>query len=53
MVSLRGELEVEHQRAEDALKAFYEIEESATMEDTNINIGMEQVLHGLEEISRP
>ena len=45
MASLRGQLEVEHQRAEDASKAFYESEEYATMEDTNINIGREEVFY--------
>ena len=45
VASLRGQLEVEHQRAEDASKAFYESEEYASMEDTNINIGREQVFY--------
>ena len=43
--SLRGQLEVKHRRAEDASKAFYESEEYATIEDTNINIGREQVFY--------
>ena len=42
---MRGQLEVEHQRAEDTSKAFYESEEYTSMEDTNINIGMEQVFY--------
>ena len=41
--SLKGQLEVEHQRAEDTSKAFYDSEEYAAIEDTNINLGREQV----------
>ena len=45
VASLRGQLEVKHQRAEDASKAFYENEEYATLEDTKINIGRDEVFY--------
>ena len=43
MASLRSQLEAEHQRAEDASRAFYESEEYLNLESTNINIGREEV----------
>ena len=45
MARLRGQLKVEHQRAEHASKAFYESDEYAALEDTNINIGREEVFY--------
>ena len=45
VASLRGLLEVEHQRVDDASRAFYESEEYATLEETNLNAGKEQVFY--------
>ena len=45
VASLRGLLEVERQRADDASRAFYESEEYATLEETNLNAGREQVFY--------
>ena len=45
VASLRDQLEVEHQRAEDASRAFYKSEEYATLEETNLNVGREQVFY--------
>ena len=45
MANLRGQLEIEHQRAEDASRAFYESKEYASLEDSNINIRKEEVFY--------
>ena len=45
MASLKGQLEVEHQRAEDASRAFYESEDYVNLESTNINIRREGVFY--------
>ena len=45
MASLTSQLEAEHQRAEDASKAFYESEEYLNLENTNINIGRNGVFY--------
>ena len=45
VASLKSQLEAEHQRAEDASRAFYESEEYLNLESTNINIGREEVFH--------
>ena len=41
VASLMSQLEAEHQRAENASKAFYESEEYLNLENTNINIEKE------------
>ena len=45
MASLRGQLKIKHQRAEDASRAFYESKEYANLENSNINIGREEVFY--------
>ena len=45
VASLRGQLEVERQRADDASKGFYESEEYAALEETILNSGREQVFY--------
>ena len=45
MASLTSQLEVKHQRAEDASRAFHESEEYTNLENTNIDIGREEVFY--------
>ena len=40
-----SQLEDEHQQAKDASKAFYESEEYLNLENTNINIGRQEVFY--------
>ena len=45
VANLRGQLDIERQRADDAQKGFYESEEYATLEETILNSGREEVFY--------
>ena len=45
VASLTNQLEAEHRRAKNASKAFYESEEYLNLENTNINLGREEVFY--------